>query len=233
MFLFFLQPVLWAQTVFDDVTFYIDDCDDEEEYALTTATANALRAFLLGEPFRPFLEALDVDNDRVSRRKQYVEQVGLFQDQLRQGAIRELSSWLDPTQTKQYDEDDYADMNMNRLPATIRDWMALANVSSMSPAEQTVMFPFYATALAEVLKYTYQLHWKLDHVMAMITDGKLTGGQVTWEEYIKKLPFLAQCDDHVKNLTGLTPIMLNRNKAVITFSGVRACTSMLAQHTHC
>ena len=197
-----MQIEQWCEDVFGTMTSHVDDYEDPADYRLTTADSVDLQKLLMGKHFDPILAALDSNVERVAARVAHQEAIHNFRDYRRDTATRELGRWLDSE--KDYDEDDYTSYENPKAPLKYSDWMDIENSSDSDLRK----------AFASLVGYTTNLHWKIDHLLRHTDVPKASTPAVLFEQLKKKFPFLAECDDHVANLTNDEPIQLGRTAAV-------------------
>jgi hypothetical protein len=210
-----LQPHYWMEMVCDSMAVHLGNMEDPNEYMLSKDDAAALRNYVMGPLFDPFLEALDPDNERVEGRKRRVEKLHLFKAHRRDRGMRELHRWLQlEDNAEEYDAERYAHMPFAKTPNKFSKWVELIDASSRLDHDQDVA-GIISKALLDLMSFVHNVSWKMDYLLAncrSMTADKETDDP--FEDFLTKHPFLSRCDDHVAKVRNSHPVQLSRTSAV-------------------
>jgi hypothetical protein len=220
-----MQVLDWCTDSWADMAEHVGQYDDEAEYKLSPGDAHVLRAFLMGTAVYPILTSLDTDPSRVAARKKKGEDVSDFQSLRRDQGLHELCRWLDDT--KVYDRDDFEDTKNAKTPLKYSAWLDLLNDIAAGEEEEGQLKATYSKALASILAYVHNLHFKLDYVLANIKLAGHSGSAYADDDLKARHPFLHNCDDHVAKVPNSVPIMLARTSAVYPFPHVVLCSLLV------
>jgi hypothetical protein len=220
-----MQVLDWCTDSWPEVAEHVGQYDDEAEYQLSPGDAKLLQAFLMGTAVHPILTALDTDPSRVAARKKKGEDVSDFQSLRRDQGLHELCRWLDDT--KVYDRDDFEDTKNAKTPLKYSAWLDLLNDIEGNEEEEGQPKAIYTKALASMLSYTHNLHYKLDYLLANMKLAGQAGSAYADDDLKARFPFLHNCDDHVAKVPHSVPIMLARTSAVHPCPHVVLCSFLV------
>jgi hypothetical protein len=118
------QPTKWLDDGFDQLSGFVSQYDELEEYKLTATQGDAFIAFLRSNAFQPFAVALDTDAERVQTRTIRDKALADFKSRQEQLADQVLVKWGDKM-GNQEGGGDYDDVPKSSPPLSYFDWMAL------------------------------------------------------------------------------------------------------------
>lgn len=206
----------------------IQEYDEEDDFRLLPAEQSRLLKFMQSKLFSPFLEALDKDKKRVALRLAKAKDVRLFKERTRFDGLNELSRWLGKTR-EEFDEDDFAHMPNPKIAIKYEEWEDAVRVVREAPGGEESQIGFLVKAVVALLSYTNKMQWKLDHLLGLTQQNTASKPASGYDAIIAKYPCLLQCDDHVKNVPNVAPLMLSRSEKV-TSSSLTLC---LCFFLHC
>ena len=185
--------------------------DDENEFRLDKADSATLRDFLRSKSFVPFLTALDTDFERVAKRESQSKQAAKLHELHESRGKQNLHRWL--RKPEEYDPLDYAGIPFPSNPVPSADWVHLKKVVMPVAEGEGDIMPRIVNHLTQ---YTHALHYKLDELLEMVNDKSTSSKDPTpeWDDLVGKYPFLSKCDDHVRLVPKVPPLLLSRTPAV-------------------
>ena len=208
-----VQPEEWAASMLPQIRDHIGDFDEEDDFKLDEIGATGLRDFLRGPSFLPFLTALDIDRERVTRREEETLSMVKLEESHDHLLKYHLNKWIEEEANL-----DPADYDSTKIPSPalpIKDMVLLKNDLMPKAAIVGDITPgnIYALAL-----YAQLTNLKVNALLDIVTAQGLVAKDSSpgWEDMLLKFPFLSQCDDHVKNVPRGTPLQLSRTRAVST-----------------
>jgi hypothetical protein len=172
----------------------------------------------MGEAFHPFLKALDTDAERVAAREQRAQSAVDLRELLMRNGTTELHRWRGTDED--YDEEAFADTMFPKIPLPLYDWVFLRDDLMAKGREEENKIPFLINSLA---RYAHALHYKIDDLTDQLANMRSVERSTArgWDVLLAKYPFLAECDDHVRQTPHVTPLMLSRTSAVTPLSCLR------------
>jgi hypothetical protein len=210
-----LQPHEWSQAVFSDVTRFISEYDNENEWMLDEDASESLKGFFLGSGFKPFLVALDKDATRVAERADLKEKKKAIKARMHQNGTREVNRWQG--ECKAFDAGHSDDKQFPKIPIPYDMVIALSTLVEDADMKDTTV-GLLTDCMLHTARYIHGLHYKIDELRSM---GGGAGGAPepveTQAALFVKHPWLSECDDHVFNLPpGATSRELARTAPVMT-----------------
>jgi hypothetical protein len=156
---------------------------------------------------------MDADRERVTRRAAEGTSKKELREKTENLSEAHLREWLE--EQGDVDPADYADTKHPANAIPIADWVNLQTSLMPAAAAKGDVLPRSVDALA---KYAQVNSYKLNAVLALLTrQGRMVQSTTPgWEDMLAKFPWMAGCDDHVKNVPRSSPLLLSRTRAVST-----------------
>jgi hypothetical protein len=201
----------WADRFSSKVFAKLGEFDEEQEFKLTTPSAETLRLILVGSMFHPVLVALDKNENRVRERAQTAVVIAGIKATNHRTGLKQLHRWLN--REEKFDEDDYTEVQYPAPPLPHDEWAYLQQELIPQAKREDDSTTTY---INRIFRYMHTLHYKLDYLLkkSLADEVRNSTTDQGWQDYCARFPWLARCDDHVKHTPNVQPMMLSRTAGV-------------------